>query len=92
MWLPYKDLWDASIGEDILKIKIDMLWLYSKMTSLSAKKLSLICSLFLARGGAITCMPIGGRRYSSHLQLNLFAIIFGTKYFQMQYYVYLNFV
>ena len=23
----YKDLWDASIGEDILMMKIDMLWL-----------------------------------------------------------------
>ena len=31
----YKDLWDALIGEDILMMKIDMLWLYSKMTPLS---------------------------------------------------------
>ena len=32
----YKDLWDASIGEDILMIKIDMLWLYSRIKLLSA--------------------------------------------------------
>jgi len=34
------------------------------------KKLSRICSLFLAKGGNIACTPIGGRRYSH------------TKYFQ----------
>ena len=47
------------------------------------RKISLICSLFLARGLAITCMSMEGRRYSSQLQLNIFAIIFGTKYFRM---------
>ena len=31
------------------------------------RKISQICSLFLAMGGAITCTPIGGRRYSSDL-------------------------
>ena len=34
MYHVYKDLWDASIGEDILMMKIDILWLYSKMTLL----------------------------------------------------------
>ena len=42
-----------------------MLWLYSKMTPLYVghipRKISWICSLFLARGGAITCICIGGR-------------------------------
>ena len=28
------------------------------------KKVSRICSLFIARGGAIACTPIRGRRYS----------------------------
>ena len=47
-----------------------------------ARKISRICSLFLARGGVITCMPIGGRRYSSHLQLNMFSVqnIFECKF------------
>ena len=31
------------------------------------KKISRICSLFLARGGNIACTPIGGRRYSADL-------------------------
>ena len=34
------------------------------------RKISRICSLLLARDGIITCMRIGGRIYSSHLQLN----------------------
>ena len=45
-----------------------------------SRKLSRICSLFLAMSGVITCTRIGGRRYSSHLQLNIFAIIFGTYF------------
>ena len=48
-----------------------------------SRKIFWICSLSLARVGAITCVTIGGRRYSSQLQLNIFAIIFGTKYFRM---------
>ena len=39
------------------------------------RKISRICSLFLARSGVITSMPIGEKRYSSHLQLNIFTII-----------------
>ena len=31
------------------------------------RKISQICLLFLARGGAIVCTPTGGRRYSSDL-------------------------
>ena len=31
------------------------------------RKISRICLLFLARGGAIVCTPTGGRRYSSDL-------------------------
>ena len=33
------------------------------------RKISWICSLFLAKGGAITCTLIEGRIYFSHLQL-----------------------
>ena len=32
----YEDLWDALIEEDVLMMKIDILWLYSKLTLLSA--------------------------------------------------------
>ena len=54
------------------------------------RKISRIYSLLLAKGGIITCMRIGGRIYSSHLQLNIFAIIFSIKYFKC--FMYLNFV
>ena len=71
----YKDLWDASIGDDTLRerepfndanqygvavLKDDT------VVSHIPRKISRICSLFLARGGAITCIPIG-RRYFSDL-------------------------
>ena len=66
-------------------IKMRMLWLYSKMTLLSAifqeKYLESASSLFLARGGAITWYAY--RRKEIFLQLNICAIIFSTKYFQM---------
>ena len=34
------------------------------IVGLIPKKISRICSLFIVRGGAIACTPIGGRRYS----------------------------
>ena len=45
----YKDLWDALIGGDILMMKIDMLWLYSKDETTVGhipRKISRICSVF----------------------------------------------
>ena len=72
----YKDLWDASIGEDILcewepfndgnryavaALKDDTI------VGHIPRKISQICLLSLARCGAIVCTPTGGRRYSSDL-------------------------
>ena len=72
----YKDLWDVSIGEDILcerepfnnadRYAVAVLK-DDTVVGHIPRKISQICSLFLARGGTITCTPIGGRRYSSDL-------------------------
>ena len=72
----YKDIWTSVIGEDLLcerepfnsvdryavaVLKDDI------VVGHIPKNISRIRSMFLARGGAITCTPIGGRRYSAEL-------------------------
>ena len=72
----YKDIWDASIGEDILCERepfndVDHYTVAvlkdETIVGHVLKKITRICSLFLARGGTIICTHIGGRRYSSDL-------------------------
>ena len=67
----YKNLWDASIGEDILceREPLNDADRYAvavlkddTVVGHIPRKISRICSLFLLRGGAIVCMPTGGRR------------------------------
>ena len=72
----HKYLWDALIGEDILcgREPFNDVDRYAvavlkddTVVSHIPRKISRICSLFLAKGGAIVCTPTGGRRYSSDL-------------------------
>ena len=79
----YKDLWDESAGEDIWMMKIDMLWMYSKMTPLLVifQERYLESVLCFSKGWCYNLYIYRRRRYSSHLQLNIFAIIFNTKHF-----------
>ena len=69
----YKDLWDVLIGEgergpfnDADRYAVAVLK-DDTVVGHIPRKISQICSLFLARGGAIVCTPTGRRRYSSDL-------------------------
>ena len=72
----YQSIWDAAVGESIIcrreplnpqdryavaVIKDDV------VVGHLPTKLSRICSLFLQRGGSITCVITGSRRYSADL-------------------------
>ena len=72
----YKDVWVAVIGEDLSceREPLNHVDRYAvavlkddTVVGHIPKKISRICSLFIARGGTIVCTPMGGRRYSTDL-------------------------
>jgi len=72
----YKEIWDASIGEYLLCKREPFNWIDRYNAAVLKndivvdhipKKLSRTCSLFLARGGCISCIVMGSRRYSQDL-------------------------
>ena len=72
----YKDIWDAAIGETLQckrekRNEKDRYPVADKrgeeVVGHLPKKFSRVCSLFLKRGGTISCTVTGTRRYSTDL-------------------------
>ena len=72
----YQAVWDAQIGEELSCVTEcenvrDPFTVAVKKSNLTVghipKKISALCSLFLLRGGTITCQVTGSRRYSDDL-------------------------
>ena len=74
----YKEIWNPVIGEELhcqreMSNEKDRYAVAVKKARLVVghlpkRKISRICSLFLRRGGIITCIITGTRRYSSDLE------------------------
>ena len=72
----FQEIWTATVGEILAcereptnekdRYAVAVLRSGTKVGHLP-KKISRVCSLFLLRGGSITCTVVGGRRYSSDL-------------------------
>ena len=68
----YKDIWPAMIGDLLCEREpFNVVDRYAvavlkddTIVGHIPKTISRICSLFIARSGAIACTPIGGRKYS----------------------------
>lgn len=72
----YKDTWDAALGEELqcqretgnasdfyaVAVQKD-----GNIVGHLPRKISRVCTLFMRRGGDITCQVTGGRKYSSDL-------------------------
>ena len=72
----YKEIWRAAIGEELEcdrepENSCDRYAVCVKRSGVVIghlpRKLSRVCSLFLRRGGVISCTVTGGRRYSGDL-------------------------
>lgn len=72
----YRDVWTALIGEELIgsrqcKNSVDRYAVaVKKNTEIVGhipKSISKVCSLFLRRGGSISCTVVGGRQYSIDL-------------------------
>ena len=72
----YKELWEATIGENLecQRERDNPSDTYAVAVKKGGtvvghlpRRLSRLCALFIRRGGAITCIPTGRRRYSSDL-------------------------
>ena len=72
----YKDIWNAALGEELQcqRERGNSSDLYAvavlkdrTIVGHLPRKISRICSLFMRRGGAITCLVNGRRKYSADL-------------------------
>ena len=63
----YKEIWEAAVGEVLMCTREPLIALYRYAVSVNkagtvighlSRKLSLVCSLFLRRGGTIDCTVI----------------------------------